>query len=184
MMRIFSYLTIILLVLANSVLWVDFLYTIHITFDAFITGPYFLPIVFLAFFVYMVLLWRPNSTDILLDFNFIIVTILFVPLFLVSFAYIYRLMDLVNANSNFDYMYFSVVTFTTLGYGDLLPKGEARKFAALEALIGFIFVPILIGQFISIARDFRVVSNSRDEFSQRNGPATVSSDAVRRDDIN
>ena len=35
-------------------------------------------------------------------------------------------------------LYFSVVTYTTLGYGDLSPIGWARPFAALEAYNGIV----------------------------------------------
>lgn len=41
--------------------------------------------------------------------------------------------------------YFSVVTFTTLGYGDYHPTSAARGIAAFEALFGYICMGILIG---------------------------------------
>ncbi|MDH5436229.1 MAG: potassium channel family protein, partial [Gammaproteobacteria bacterium] len=41
-----------------------------------------------------------------------------------------------NARSFIDCLYFSVVTFTTLGYGDIVPLGLTRLFAASEAFIG------------------------------------------------
>jgi hypothetical protein len=44
----------------------------------------------------------------------------------------------------FNSMYFSVVTFTTLGYGDLSPIGFLRFFAALEALFGAITLGFLV----------------------------------------
>jgi len=36
-------------------------------------------------------------------------------------------------------LYFSVITITTLGYGDIHPIGIAKLFAALEAIIGTFF---------------------------------------------
>ena len=42
-------------------------------------------------------------------------------------------------------LYFSVVTFTTLGYGDLHPMNETRGIAAFEALLGYMCMGILIG---------------------------------------
>ena len=42
-----------------------------------------------------------------------------------------------------DAAYFSVVTFTTLGYGDLQPRGVARILACLEALIGYLVLGVL-----------------------------------------
>jgi hypothetical protein len=37
-------------------------------------------------------------------------------------------------------VYFSTVTFSTLGYGDITPTVEWRVFAALEAMNGFILI--------------------------------------------
>jgi voltage-gated potassium channel Kch len=46
--------------------------------------------------------------------------------------------------------YFSVVTLTTVGYGDLTPVHPiARSLAALEALIGQLYPAILIGSLVS-----------------------------------
>ena len=42
-------------------------------------------------------------------------------------------------------LYFSVVTFTTLGYGDISPVGDAaRTIAGLEALLGQLLVALLV----------------------------------------
>jgi hypothetical protein len=37
-------------------------------------------------------------------------------------------------------VYFSTVTFSTLGYGDITPTADWRVFAALEAMNGFILI--------------------------------------------
>jgi hypothetical protein len=37
-------------------------------------------------------------------------------------------------------LYFSVVTFSTLGYGDVVPDAEWRLMAAMEAINGFLLV--------------------------------------------
>ncbi|GMU42730.1 MAG: two pore domain potassium channel family protein [Xanthomonadales bacterium] len=39
-----------------------------------------------------------------------------------------------------DLMYFSAITYTTVGYGDLAPLGELRFMAAAESLAGFVLV--------------------------------------------
>ena len=47
-------------------------------------------------------------------------------------------------------LYFSVVTFTTLGYGDCAPIGPTRFFAASQALLSYIFVGIIVGVFAGL----------------------------------
>ena len=42
-------------------------------------------------------------------------------------------------------LYFSLVTWTTLGYGDLQPTPQVRMVAASEALCGYIFMAYAIG---------------------------------------
>ena len=44
-----------------------------------------------------------------------------------------------------DLTYFSLVTWTTLGYGDFRPAEGARIPAALEAVIGYVYSGMLIG---------------------------------------
>ena len=42
-------------------------------------------------------------------------------------------------------LYFSIVTWTTLGYGDFRPSPAARPLAAAEAIIGYVAMVISIG---------------------------------------
>ena len=54
----------------------------------------------------------------------------------------------------YDCLYFSIVTWTTLGYGDFVPSKDAQFFAAGEAMIGYIYMAIIISIFTSaITRD-------------------------------
>lgn len=39
-----------------------------------------------------------------------------------------------------DYIYFSYVTFTTVGYGDIAPEGHIRWLSGAESLTGFMLV--------------------------------------------
>jgi voltage-gated potassium channel Kch len=45
-----------------------------------------------------------------------------------------------------DYIYYSTITFTTVGYGDIIPKaqGLSRLMAAMEAFIGVFFTGLFI----------------------------------------
>lgn len=45
-------------------------------------------------------------------------------------------------------LYYSVVTFTTLGYGDITPVGITRFFAALEAFIGSFTIALFVVVFV------------------------------------
>ena len=56
-----------------------------------------------------------------------------------------------------DAVYFSFVTLATLGYGDITPASEvARSLAIIEAIVGQLFIAILIGRLISLS-----VANAR-----------------------
>ncbi|MFZ2958907.1 MAG: potassium channel family protein [Candidatus Ozemobacteraceae bacterium] len=51
-----------------------------------------------------------------------------------------------NLNGRVDSFYFSVVTATTLGYGDVLPKSPAVKIlASIEALAGLFQIAVVFG---------------------------------------
>ncbi|MCP4836579.1 MAG: hypothetical protein GY895_17630 [Phycisphaera sp.] len=46
-------------------------------------------------------------------------------------------------------VYFSITTITTLGYGDITPRGElARSLANLEALMGQIYLTVLVARLV------------------------------------
>jgi len=51
-----------------------------------------------------------------------------------------------------DIFYFSVVTITTLGYGDLKPIGTCRFIAASEAYIGYMLFSLMAASFYSTIR--------------------------------
>jgi voltage-gated potassium channel Kch len=56
-----------------------------------------------------------------------------------------------GAESDLRWVYYSLVTLTTLGYGDITPISElARRLAVLEALIGQLFVAVLIARLVSL----------------------------------
>jgi hypothetical protein len=45
-------------------------------------------------------------------------------------------------------LYYSVVTFTTLGYGDITPFGISRLFAAFEAFVGSFTIALFVVVFV------------------------------------
>ena len=53
-----------------------------------------------------------------------------------------------NVSEWLESLYFSVVTFTTLGYGDIAPVGTARIFAALEAFTGSFTMALFVVLFV------------------------------------
>lgn len=84
----------------------------------------------------------------------------------VIFSLIYSFIYLLNPNSfNFaaspgiirqDFFYFSVVSLTTLGFGDITPVSPvARTFVMFEAFTGQLYPAILIARLVSLAVDSR-----------------------------
>jgi hypothetical protein len=55
-----------------------------------------------------------------------------------------------------EFIYFSNVTLTTLGYGDMVPISRpARMFATLEAMIGTLYIAIVIGRLVGLQTALR-----------------------------
>lgn len=47
--------------------------------------------------------------------------------------------------------YFSMVTWTTLGYGDFSPPENIRLIAAFEGFVGYVYMALLVGLIFTIA---------------------------------
>lgn len=53
--------------------------------------------------------------------------------------------------SGFDTLYFSFITLTTVGYGDLTPASDlARSLAVVQALLGQVFLVVLVARTVSL----------------------------------
>jgi Ion channel len=75
---------------------------------------------------------------------------------IIAYANIYRSFGLVDGSvavtSFRDFLYFSIVTWTTVGYGDIKPSPDSRMFAASEALLGYLTMGLYLSLiFYSIA---------------------------------
>lgn len=65
-----------------------------------------------------------------------------------------------------DCVYFSVVTVSTLGYGDIVPLGFSRLVASLETLFGLTFVGYSISQVLSARQEAMVEYLAKDRIAQ------------------
>ncbi len=88
------------------------------------------------------------------------------------FGIVFFLFDSLTTNTNkpdrqlgfFDYLYFSLVTFSTIGYGEIIPIGFAGKvIIAIESCIGLAYTPFFGGYlaylFIQRPKDFFLTEN-------------------------
>ncbi len=58
-----------------------------------------------------------------------------------------------NGGARSEYLYFSLTTLTTLGYGEILPLSPAvRIWVTLEAVVGVLYVAILVAGLVSLYR--------------------------------
>jgi len=68
-----------------------------------------------------------------------------------SFTQGHARMHLWISQEFFPFFYFSMVTITTVGYGDMAPVStEAQMFATIEALIGQIYLTILVARLVGM----------------------------------
>lgn len=77
-----------------------------------------------------------------------------------AFSAVYGLLESLNPGSfqlsrdtapeSFDLFYFSFVTLTTLGYGDIVPRSDhARAVALVEAIFGTLYLVVLVSRLVS-----------------------------------
>lgn len=79
-------------------------------------------------------------------------------LFAFSMAAVYGALDLLTDGAflngvvdNGDYTYFSFVTLTTVGYGDITPATEvAKRLVVIEAFVAQIFIIVFVARLVSL----------------------------------
>ena len=83
---------------------------------------------------------KVNAARLLAD------TILSSAYFICAFSLIYSLLGTSRLHADIlDNLYFSTVTFSTLGYGDIQPNRESQLYAGLEAIIGNLHLGMIVG---------------------------------------
>jgi hypothetical protein len=55
-------------------------------------------------------------------------------------------------NNSYASLYFSIMTWTTISYGDFTPPQALWFVVALEALMGYLYMALLVGLFLSLAK--------------------------------
>jgi len=104
--------------------------------------------------------------------NTLIRGITFYLIIVFIFGIFYYLSDSLSTNTNdptkqlgfFDYLYFSLVTFSTIGYGEIIPIGATGKvIIVIESCIGLAYTPFFGGYlaylFIQRPKDFFLTEN-------------------------
>ena len=106
-------------------------------------------LLFLSVGFFVIVIYIPLLLNLSRSFFWYIFTLLFVHVVItiVSFALHYINSGLNGTNGTFtpkfyDALYFSITTFTTLGYGDFQPTADHRLTTSIEALIGMVSMAI------------------------------------------
>jgi hypothetical protein len=107
----------------------------------------------LLIFIQIVLLmpFRDNNGDFQIDALRLVCDTMISAIFMILvFSVLYKNVGLLSQGeivrpSSLDAIYFSSVTFSTLGYGDFAPHPSARIIAATQALLGNLHLGMIVG---------------------------------------
>jgi len=71
-------------------------------------------------------------------------------LVILNYTEVYKYLGIIDPNGSLtkkpaSCLYFSIVTYTTLGYGDYRPSERAQLFAASESLLGYVLLGVFVG---------------------------------------
>ncbi len=111
-----------------------------------------------------------NRSLILLMINYVELIIGFAVLFLISGSVGFDKNQIITLRS--EALYFSVVTVTTLGYGDIKPLTPFTRWLSItETLMGFILIVLVIGTFLTGIKNIRNITKYTEEkFNERKKP--------------
>jgi uncharacterized protein involved in response to NO len=74
--------------------------------------------------------------------------------FILLYARAFRVLGLLKGNNvthnSIDCIYFSAITWSTVGYGDVVPSDDARLWAASEALLSYFGLALFVASFARI----------------------------------
>lgn len=77
---------------------------------------------------------------------YLVVTIVFGTLYYLTDSVQFKTASVPGAYHLFDYIYFSAITFTTIGYGDIIPKdGIGQIIVFIESCLDLIYIPVFGG---------------------------------------
>ena len=76
-----------------------------------------------------------------------------------TYASAYRVLGLSNGETVVHdpviSLYFSIITWTTVGYGDFYPTAEGRLIAATEGLLGYVYMAVIVGVTLHLLQERR-----------------------------
>lgn len=144
------------------VMWATFYFQKHLA--SFIVASVFIFVGFFAYTIFCISLIRTRNITPLLFYRFIFVSPALLMAVISGFTVIYRYFGINDYNQMTTYdrmscIYFSIITWTTVGYGDFSPTPDSRMYAAAEALLGYIFMGLVIATLIHVASKVSVEPN-------------------------
>jgi hypothetical protein len=150
-----AYLILSCLSLERTVLWMFFSPDLPIAemYDVFIWIAAQVPVFSFGVWLGIVRNEYPSTIEKLLVSAMVVS---FICTITMSYALAYRYVGLIDGDKvthePITCLYFSIVTWTTLGYGDVRPSPDARLLAASEAVVGYIWMGAYIGMLSALFR--------------------------------